>query len=128
MKMTHRIEKINRKFYLTVAFDIGKDKLNYYYEIPGRLKSKERELVECYEGEIENKAQVINQKLLDLDRLAKDHGFEALHVVCEPTGPYDRKLMRIARAQGHTTAYVSGESVSKMKVVENNDTGKTVPA
>jgi len=125
MKMTHRVEKINRKFYLTVAFDVSKDKLNYYYEIPGRLKSKHRELVECYEGEIENKAQVINESLLDLDRFAKDHGYEGLHVVCEPTGPYDRKLMRIARAQGHTTAYVSGESVCKMKVVENNDTGKT---
>ena len=40
MKMTHRIEKINRKSCLTVAFDFGKDKLNYYYEIHGRLRSK----------------------------------------------------------------------------------------
>ena len=82
MKMTHRIEKINRKSNLTIAFDISKDKLNYYYEIPGRLKSKDREVVECYEGEIENKAQVINQKLLDLVHFAKDHGYEGLHVVC----------------------------------------------
>ena len=82
MKMTHRIEKINRKYYLTVAFDVSKDKLNYYYETPGRLKSKDREMVECYEGEMENKAQVINEKLLDFARFAMDHGFEGLHVVC----------------------------------------------
>ena len=53
MKMTHRIEKINRKSNLIVAFDVSKDKLNYYYEISGILKSKYREVIECYKGRYE---------------------------------------------------------------------------
>ena len=52
MRMTHRIEKINTKYHLTIAFDIGKEELNYYYEIPGRLKSKERQIVDCFQGQM----------------------------------------------------------------------------
>ena len=125
MRMTHRIEKINLKHYLTIAFDVGKENLNYYYEVPGKVKSVERTVVDCYEGEIENKTRVIDKMINKMESFAKEKEYGGLHIVCEPTGPYDRKLMKCARKRGHTTAYVSGESVSKMKVVENNDTGKT---
>jgi transposase len=125
MRMTHRIEKINLKHYLTVAFDVGKENLNYYYEVPGKVKSVERTVVDCYEGEIENKCRAIDKMICKMEIFAEEKDYGGLHIVCEPTGAYDRKLMRCARKRGHTTAYVSGESVSKMKVVENNDTGKT---
>jgi len=123
--MTHRIEKINTKYYLTIAFDIGKENLNYYYEIPGKIQSKERTVIDCFEGEIKNTCRVIDKTITNMEVFAKEREYSGLHIVCEPTGAYDRKLMRAARKRGHTTAYVSGEAVSKMKVVENNDTGKT---
>lgn len=48
-------------------------------------------------------------------------------MVCEPTGGYERKLLRTARRLGHTTAYVNSEHVAKASVIESGDTGKTDP-
>jgi len=55
---------------------------------------------------------------------ANSQGFRGLHIVCEPTGSYSNLLLKLAHQNGHTTAYVNGESVYKAKVIENNDNSK----
>ncbi|NQV38217.1 MAG: transposase [Candidatus Marinimicrobia bacterium] len=72
-----------------------------------------------------NNTLKIERKLEEYHRLANELGCMGLHILAEPTGTYHRKLFRVARRLGHTTAYVNVESVSKLKVVESNDTGKT---
>ena len=96
-------------------FDIGKEDLNYYYDTPGRLRSKDREVVDCFQRQMGNNSTVIDKRLKELESIAKERGYCALHIVCEPNGPYGHKFMRIAGRRGHATAYVSGESTTKMK-------------
>lgn len=57
--------------------------------------------------------------------LAKKAGMKKILVVAESTGRYHEVLMRTARRLGLETAWVSGEAVAKMRVIETNDTGKT---
>jgi transposase len=52
-------------------------------------------------------------------------GYTGLQIVCESTAGYHKRLLRIARAEGCTTALVSAEQVKAMQVVESNDTGKS---
>ena len=52
-------------------------------------------------------------------------GFSGLQIVCESTGGYHKRLLRIARSEGCQTALVSAEQVKAMQVVESNDTGKS---
>jgi len=56
---------------------------------------------------------------------AKAQGYSGLQIVCESTGGYHKRLLRIARAEGCHTALVSAEQVKAMQVVESNDTGKS---
>lgn len=56
---------------------------------------------------------------------AKAQGFSGLQIVCESTGGYHQRLLRIARSEGCHTALVSAEQVKAMQVVESNDTGKS---
>ena len=118
MKFTHSIYKIKPQDRLLVAFDVSKDKLNFYlvYGTENMLKAQ---------GEIKNRTIDIEKCLTDLKNLALQHQYPALHVLCEPTGAYEKNLLRTARRMGCTTSYVSGEKVHKFKVVENNDTGKS---
>ena len=113
--------KINTDTILPVAFDVGKSRLDYYLEIP-QLEIPERKALS---GFTTNRAEPILELLTRLKTIALSHGFESIGVVCESTGPYSEKLLRLARQHGHVTALVSGESVHKLKVLENNDAGKT---
>jgi transposase len=106
---------------LIVAFDVGKANLDLYYEIPHESGTT----FEATAGQIPNKPTNIIALLDQLAQTAKDNGYEGLIIVCESTGVYSNKLLSIAKQKGHRTAYVSGESVHKLKVLENNDSGKT---
>jgi transposase len=77
---------------------------------------------------IERKANQIEEQINELSCYAEEHELDGLCVVCEPTGGYDRELLRLARKQGHRTAYVNTEHSSKMSSVEPGDTNKTDPA
>ena len=57
--------------------------------------------------------------------IAMEHGMENLRLICEPTGQYHNKLFRAARSKGFFTCFVNAESVSKFRVIETNDSGKT---
>jgi len=66
------------------------------------------------------------EKELDKIKVFAHHcGYQNIWVVAEPTGIYHRALFRAAKRLNLYTAYVSAESVAKMRVIETNDTGKT---
>lgn len=115
MKMTPRSPDRNASSRLHVGFDVGRTTLNCCFEIAGDL----------YEDEFRNLTPTIEKKLEEIQRLAAREGFEQLEIVCEPTGGYHNKLLRTARRLGHHTSYVNVEAVSKFRVVESNDSGKS---
>lgn len=118
MKLATPTRKINPKNALKVGCDIGKSRIHYYSELDEYRH-------QVLQGDVANTTSGIDAMLESLQQQAQDAGFEGLWIVCEPTGGYEKKLMRRSRKQGCLTSYVSGESVHKMKVVESNDTGKS---
>lgn len=102
---------------LDVCVDVSKQSLSWAFEYDesGRLE----------EGIVPNKNEAILGWLLELMASAKALERDMVRVICEPTGGYEKRLLRLARQQGCLTALVSGESVHKMQVVQSNDTGKS---
>lgn len=115
MKITRSAEKINLKHVLDIAVDVHKDTLCFYFELEGAE----------YSDECRNRTSVIGKKLRSYHEIAKEHGRTSLRIICEPTGQYQNSLFRTARRLGFLTCHVNAEAVSKFRVVETNDTGKT---
>ena len=115
MKVTKIGCQINLNQVMDVCFDVSKEKLNSFFEM-GNSE---------YDDEISNNTATIGKKLKQYHEMALKHGKNTLRVICEPTGQYDRKLLRTARRLGFLTAYVNAESVAKFRIVETNDNGKT---
>ena len=124
MEMIRRIAKIDTTNTMTVAFDVSKDKLNYYSEVEGKITGNNFRDQFVIQDEVPNTPLGIIETLEELTGFAKSKGYLGIHVVCEPTGNYSDLLLKTAHGKGHTTAYVSGESVHKAKVIENHDSGK----
>jgi transposase len=78
-----------------------------------------------YEVDFRNSNTQIRAHLAEYQEIARQHGRSVVRVVCEPTGCYDRKLLRTARQMGCLTAIVNVESVAKYRVIETNDNNKT---
>lgn len=119
MKTTTRICPINSNL-LRVTFDIGKDSLFAYTELP-----LANHAVHCVEETVANRSASILKTLDQFHGLALQHGFKGLCILCEPTGGFENKLLRLARQAGHFTAYLNAESVRKLRVVQSNDSSKT---
>jgi transposase len=119
MKTTTRISPINPNL-LSVTFDAGKDALYAYTELPAQANA-----VNCLEETIANRNQPILKALEQFKNLAVQQGYAGLCVLCEPTGGYERRLLRLARQSGHFTAYLNAESVRKLRVVQSNDPTKS---
>ena len=115
MKVTKIGCQINLNQVMDVCFDVSKEKLNSFFEM-GNSE---------YDDEISNNTATIGKKLKQYHEMALKGGKNTLRVICEPTGQYDRKLLRTARRLGFLTAYVNAESVAKFRIVETNDNGKT---
>lgn len=115
MRITQTAEKINLQRVMDVSVDVHKDTLNFFFEAGGKE----------YTDECSNKTPSIIRRLEAYHKIAQEHGMNSLRVICEPTGQYQNKLFRIARSKGFFTSYVNAESVSKFRVIETNDTGKT---
>ena len=115
MKITKIGEKIKLNQVMDISTDVHKDILNFFFETAGHE----------YSDECSNRTNVIEKKLKAYHEVAKKHGMKGLRVICEPTGQYQNKLFRAARRMGFLTCYVNAESVSKFRVVETNDNGKT---
>ncbi|WED65250.1 transposase [Synoicihabitans lomoniglobus] len=103
--------------WLNVCVDVSKQSLNWAFECDdkGRLE----------EGIVPNANTAIPAWLDQIKARAKALGFTHAQVICEPTGGYEKRLLKLARQHGCMTALVSGESVHQMQVVQNNDTGKS---
>jgi transposase len=97
------------------ACDVHRDSISFYSRIG------EDELEEAFP----NKTWRIERELRRFKKKATTAGMKDILLVAEPTGPYHNKLMRTAKRVGLKTAWVSTEFVSKMRVIESNDTGKT---
>jgi len=100
---------------LVVCVDVSQDTLDCYIKQKGVV----------VQDHFPNNTLKIERQLSEYAQLSKRLGCSGLHLLAEPTGIYHRKLFRVARRLGHSTAYVNAESVSKLKVVESNDSGKT---
>ncbi len=72
-----------------------------------------------------NQTTLIEKELRHLKTIAQRCNCSKIRVVAEPTGNYHKTLFRTAERLEFQTAYVSPEAVSKMRVIETNDTGKT---
>lgn len=112
--------KINAADQLVVCFDVSKERLDGY-AIHVRRRAVDREITVA----IDRRTDQIEEQLNELAQYAERHDLNGLCVVCEPTGGYDEELLRLARQQGHETAYVNTEHTAKMSTVESGDTGKT---
>lgn len=97
------------------AFDVSKDILNLVANIGPRM----------VEHEFANRTLEVESQLRTLSQRARMAGHHRIQVVSEPTGCYHQTLMNSARRLGLETAWVSGEAVAKMRVIETNDSGKT---
>ena len=115
MKSTKMTTAVQLDQVLDLCVDVSKSELNVYFELGD----------EAFDDEWPNTTRQIEKKLRACRRLATEHGFKTLRVICEPSGGYQHKLLHTARRLGHLTAYVSGEAVAKFRVVETNDNGKT---
>lgn len=110
---THRQSKVEGPAILAV--DVSKERLNMACGIAGRLT----------DHECDNRTLVVEEQLGIFKRRAQMAGHDRILVVCEPTGCYHETLLQTAHRLGLETAWVSGEAVSKMRVIETNDSGKT---
>jgi len=120
MKITYKIDKIKRNNWLNIAFDVSKDNLHMYTETG-------KESISCIADSFSNKTAVIVEKLESMDRMARREDYKGIHIICEPSGGYESKLMTLATKQGHATSYVSGEASNKFKMVEDNSEEKSDP-
>lgn len=118
MNITYKIDKIKKNNWLNIAFDIGKDDLHFYSEMGNGT-------ITCLADSFANNTDIILVKLEDLYKRAMSSGYNGIHIICEPSGGYENKLMRLALQQGHATSYVSGEASSKFRLVEGNSNNKS---
>jgi len=117
MKFNSKINQIKQENRLPVAFDVSRDKLNCYSQWGDKV-------IYSFDDEFPNRIRIIEHKLKAFYVFAKKKGFRGLHIICEPTGGYERKLMQTAVNHSHKVSYVNGESVNKFQVVENNENDK----
>lgn len=119
MKIIAQHRSVNPSSELLLCFDVSKDSLNLFsqYEHGGRTFRLEDELA--------NATGAIEHILRRCAGIAEESGLEAVRVLAESTGGYERKLLNTARRLGHRTALISAEHIARLKTVESNDTGKT---
>jgi transposase len=115
MKVITKKQDVNPEKTVDVAFDVGKDKLNSAFEIGASQ----------FSDEFRNSGNAIKGKLKSYMELARQHGMEGLRVLVEPSGGYEKALLKAAHGMGCRTAYVSGEASCKFRMVVHGDPGKT---
>jgi transposase len=115
MKISQVEQKSNKKGVMDVSVDVHKDMLNFFFEAGGKE----------YSDECANRTATVKARLYAYHRIATAQGMDALRIICEPTGDYHTKLLRIARTMGFSTCFVNTESVARFRMIETNDTGKT---
>ena len=115
MKVTTRNVEFKSEKVMNVCVDVHKDELYLFSRLP-----KEELADQC-----RNSNREIERQLRSFIKEASDRNFESICVVCEPTGLYDRKLLRTAHKMGIKTSYVNTENVCRYRQIETNDNSKT---
>lgn len=78
MIVTSKIAKIDTTNKMTVAFDVSKQKLNYYSEISGKICGTNSKEVKEVQDEISNATSSITTTIHDPAGLAAEQGFMGL--------------------------------------------------
>lgn len=115
MKVTTRNVEFKPDFFMNVCFDVHKEKLFSLARLPG----------EEFSDICQNRTKRIEKQLKSYHKIAITKGKKTIRVICEPTGEYDRILLRTAHRMGFHTSYVNTENVAKYRQIETNDNGKT---
>lgn len=103
MKITTQTRRVNPQRELLACFDVSKAVLNLFCHY------EQDQTTVRLEDQLPNATEAIEQALRRLQRLAQREGFEAMRVLCESTGGYERTLLQTARRLGCRTALVSPE-------------------
>jgi transposase len=115
MKVTRKAVEFKPDFFFNVCCDVHKDELYFFAKEPGTE----------YETRCQNRTASVTKTLKAFEEEAAKVGKTVVRIVCEPTGQYDRVLLRTAHRLGFATSYVNTESVCKYRLIETNDNGKT---
>lgn len=115
MKISQTAQKSNKKGVMDVSVDVHKDMLNFFFEAGDQE----------YSDECANRTATVKARLHAYHRIATAQGMDTLRIICEPTGEYHNKLLRIARSMSFLTCFVNTESVARFRMIETNDIGKT---
>jgi len=99
MKCTIQVQRINSNL-LQVAVDVGRDSLYAYSELP-----LENNAVRALEEIIPNRNQPVLQFLDQLAAIAREHRFAGLCILCEPSGGFEQRLLRLARQAGRSAPH-----------------------
>jgi transposase len=119
MKTNVKTKKINLEKALLVGCDMGKSEVTAYFE------DEAGSLSLAHNDRFRNTNSSVLSKIEELERIAKLKGYERICILCEPSGGYEKRLMRMARGRGNLAFYVSSEATSAMRVVESNDSEKS---
>lgn len=98
-----------------ICIDVAKDSLTWYARHQGKSQT----------GTLAYRGGVLKQWFAERKAEALAQGYAGLQIICESTGAYHRRLLRMAREERCATALVSGEQVNALQIVESNDTGKS---
>ena len=98
MKVVVIKSEVKSEKLVDVAFDVGKGKLNCIFDA-GNLR---------FSDELRNSTISIRGKLKSYMEQAWKHGMDGIRVLAEPSGGYEKALLKTAHRLGCRTAYVSG--------------------
>jgi len=111
MKVVTVEAKVKSSEVLVVACDVGSEWVDSY----GKFSRDGR----TYEvrDHVRRRTRDIETMLKNAQHVATEAGFAGVHVVCEPTGGYERMLLGSARRLGCQTGYVSGQAVNRLQIM-----------
>ncbi len=108
---------------LSVAFDVGKDSLDWYTELP--VKNSNNTAATPMRGRCKNAPFDIHKQFDELISLARKNGYKSIHSLSEPTGIYDRNLLREAKQSQCTSSQISGVATHKYKQIASRTLNKS---
>jgi len=119
MKTKVKEEKVNIKDELLACYDVSGEEIHFCSEY------RREEKIYSIEDIVSNKTRTIKNHLLELEDISRKLGFKNIHIFCEPTGGYEKKLISVARKMNFKVSYVSGEATKKARIIESNDNSKS---
>ena len=115
MKTIPNAPLFNAKILLPVAADVSKAESHYCCEIQESF----------HETRASNARRSVLSALREYRELAKGAGFQDAILIVEPTGGYERPLLRAARELGMQALYASSEAVKKAQVIQDGTSSKS---